>query len=596
MQLKPHQKAWNELLAHPLLGGVAAAVSVIDNRFLFFTPLPKGQAVRVMLPDRLFIDVDAKLSVAQWLGHYALGVFILASGPAKRIPVPNPLSDIAVQLAALHWWRHLRVGELPEQMNVLPDLLAWGRLPLETIVHRLRSEADNPMFADFTWCLHVNAKGQILGSFLEPEGVRSSWNKPEDIEARFAQALVDNAKRALQLQHDASHPAREGSNPNSTANIAKRWLATHYPLLGGMIVRFDIVEDTAVCRRLDISIAAIQVATNEIYINPNRALTLEQCKFVLAHEVLHAGLCHASRRQGRDAYLWNVACDFVINDWLVSMQVGSPPPDGLLFDEALRGQSADDIYIKLTQDLRVRRRLSTFRGQDVDMLDNDRFFTDQEAFCKNALLQGLVFHQANGRGGLPEGLVEDIRVLNQPPIPWQAKLAEWLQERFPLPERRRTYAKASRRQSATPDLPRPRFIEPEENQTTRTFGVIIDTSGSMSRFALGNAIGAVASYAQAQSVRQVRLVYCDATPYDEGYVDVDSLNTRVTVRGRGGTVLQPAVTHLQYQRDFPATAPILIITDGLCEDHIDITRDHAFLLPPGARLPFATRAPVFLMR
>ena len=185
--------------------------------------------------------------------------------------------------------------------------------------------------------------------------------------------------------------------------------------------------------------------------------------------------------------------------------------------------------------------------------------------------------------------------MNQPPIPWQAKLAEWIQERFPLPERKRTYARPSRRQSATPDLPRPRFVEPEDQRATRTFGVIIDTSASMRRDELGKALGAVVSYSQAQAVRQVRLVYCDATPYDEGFVAIDTLAVRTTVRGRGGTVLQPAVALLESRRDFPKDSPILIITDGMCEPQLAVTRDHAFLLVPGGRLPFVTRKPVFAM-
>lgn len=51
---------------------------------------------------------------------------------------------------------------------------------------------------------------------------------------------------------------------------------------------------------------------------------------------------------------------------------------------------------------------------------------------------------------------------------------------------------------------------------TRTYGVIIDTSGSMERADLGKALGAIVAYSQAQGVKQVRLIYCDAQPYDEG--------------------------------------------------------------------------------
>ena len=81
----------------------------------------------------------------------------------------------------------------------------------------------------------------------------------------------------------------------------------------------------------------------------------------------------------------------------------------------------------------------------------------------------------------------------------------------------------------------------------------------------------------------------------EGYVEIDSLATREAVRGRGGTVLQPALTLLEAQRDFPRDCPILVITDGLCDEALSITRDHAFVLAPGRRLPFITRKPVFHM-
>ena len=70
---------------------------------------------------------------------------------------------------------------------------------------------------------------------------------------------------------------------------------------------------------------------------------------------------------------------------------------------------------------------------------------------------------------------------------------------------------------------------------------------------------------------------------------------RATVRGRGGTVLQPAVALLESRPDFPKELPILIISDGMCEPQLTLTHDHAFLLNPGGRQPFTTRKPVFAM-
>lgn len=595
VKLKPWEEAKDQLCAHYLLGPVARELSFFAISRIRHDPLPVRAYCQIEGESRLVFNDALKLEEREWLGVFALAVLVLAVGGPRRLPVPSPLSDLAAQLAALHWWQQLKVGKLPEHFELPIEVVHWGRHPLEQIAARLQEEPPEGIL-DGVWTLTRSNEPLMLPGPRATRGWGSTL-QAIDHEQVFAQALVDNAKRALQLHGEASLRGRHGSDPNSTAARAKRWLISHYPLLGSLLTQFELVEDADVCERLDISIAAIQVATGEIYINPRRQLGLEQAKFVVAHEVLHAGLNHASRRNGRDRYLWNVACDFVINDWLVSMNVGTPPDGGLLFDEELRGWAADDIYLRLAADLRVRRRLSTLRGDDVDMLDEQagKFFTDREEFCRRALLQGLDYHQSAGRGLLPQGLVEAIRTLNQPPIPWQARLAEWIQEHCPLPERRRAWARPSRRQSATPETPRPRFVEPEDARATHTFGVIIDTSGSMQRDELGKALGAVVAYSQAQDVRQVRLVYCDAQPYDEGFVSVDSLAARVQVRGRGGTVLQPAVNLLLGCKDFPKDCPLLIITDGWCEPDLQVARDHAFLVSPGMRLPFPTRKPVFNM-
>jgi predicted metal-dependent peptidase len=596
---KPHEEAIEQLKKHYLLGPVAARCVIVPSSKVSTIHVAPGAYCRIACDENggaTIVYADAmKLDAARWLGVLSLATLVLAVGAAQRLPVPARVTDLAAQLAALHWWQQLRIGELPEHFELPPEFIQWGRNPLEDIATRLRAEPPNEVLDD-AWTLTRSAEPLLIHA-PKPRWHVVPRQKTIDLEQVFAQSLVDNAKQALQLRHDANHPLREGSNPHSNAARAKRWLITHYPLLGGLLTQFELVEDVDVCERMKISVAAIQISTGEIFINPRRALGIEEAKFVVAHEVLHAGLNHSSRRQGRDAYLWNVACDFVINDWLVGMNVGTAPTFGMLYDDELRGWSADDIYLRLAADLRVRRRLCTLRGDDVDMLDErpGKFFTDREDFCRRALMQGLDFHVQCGRGLLPEGLVEAIRTLNQPPIPWQAKLADWIAERFPLPQRRRSYARPSRRQSTTPDTPRPRFIDPEDDRATRTFGVIIDTSGSMQRDELGKALGAVVAYSQVQGVKQVRLVYCDAHPYDEGFVDIDSLASRVQVRGRGGTVLQPAVNLLQTRSDFPKDSPILIITDGLCEDDLHVARDHAFLVSPGMRLPFPTRKPVFNM-
>jgi predicted metal-dependent peptidase len=221
--------------------------------------------------------------------------------------------------------------------------------------------------------------------------------------------------------------------------------------------------------------------------------------------------------------------------------------------------------------------------------------TDLDAFYRRCLAQGLELHLTQGRGLLPAGLVEEIRALDHPPIPWDVELARWFDQRFSPVERRRSFARPSRRQASTPEIPRPRWLPVEAELEGRTFGVVLDSSGSMDRRVLGLALGAIASYAMSREVPRVRVIHCDAAAYDEGWMAPEALLDRVRVRGRGGTRLQPGLDLLGEARDFPKDGPVLVITDGAC-DRLVVRREHAFLMPAGRWLPFVPKGPVFRIR
>lgn len=285
----------------------------------------------------------------------------------------------------------------------------------------------------------------------------------------------------------------------------------------------------------------------------------------------------------------------------MEMGIGTPPAIGMLYDAALKALSAESVYDRIVTDLRRYRKLATLAGVGAcDMIErqpshSDDDWTDLDRFYREALARGMSLHVSQGRGTIPAGLIEEIRALQQPPIPWDVELAQWFDHHFPLPEKRRSYARLSRRQSATPDIPRPSWSIDPIAQAARTFGVVLDTSGSMDRALLGMALGAIASYSEVREVWSVRVVFCDAEAYDEGYLPPAQIAHSLRVKGRGGTVLQPGVDLLQTAEDFPPTAPILIITDGEC-DVIRIKREHAILTPASARLPFTPWGPVFRLR
>ncbi|WP_437064790.1 vWA domain-containing protein [Streptomyces sp. enrichment culture] len=428
----------------------------------------------------------------------------------------------------------------------------------------------------------------------------SGWGARPDWQLAFATALTRTVSTAL----DVAGGRRDSMDAEAPAprpwERALSWFVSSYPLLGGIAAGITLVADAELARAHNIAIAAVDAEAGEIYVNPPRHLDDAEWRFVLAHEMLHAALRHGDRRGTRDPYLFDVACDYVINGWLREMQVGTMP-QGVLYDPELAGLSAEEVYDRVAGDLRRARRLATLRGKGAGdvlgaPLGSPGDYVDLDGFYRRGLAQGLDLHQRQERGFLPGGLVEEIRALSHPPMPWDARLARWFDEFVPRPEPVRSYARPARRQASTPDIPRAGRYFPPEEVPRCTFGVVLDTSGSMDRTLLGKALGAIACYAEARDVPAARVVFCDAAPHDAGHLPVTEIAGRVRVHGRGGTVLQPGIDLLRRADDFPPTAPVLIITDGWCDDVLRVRREHAYLIPQGARLPFTARGPIFHVR
>ncbi|MGW4977015.1 vWA domain-containing protein [Streptomyces mirabilis] len=438
----------------------------------------------------------------------------------------------------------------------------------------------------------------------EPDQLLVPWDtwkggRAPDWQLEFAHALTRTVATAMDVAGGRRGSMRGGPTRLQPWERALSWFISSYPLLGGIAAGITLVADAELARAHDISVAAVNAEAGEIYINPLRQLEDEEWRFVLAHEMLHAALRHGDRCGPRDPYLFNIAADYVINGWLCEMQVGTMP-EGLLYDAELKDLSAEEVYDRIAKDLRRMRRLSTLRGKGAGdilgaPLGSPRDYVDLDELYRRGLSHGFDLHQQLERGYLPGGLVEEIRALDHPPLPWDARLARWFDEFVPRPEPVRTYARPSRRQASTPDIPRAGRYFPPEEIARCTFGVVLDTSGSMDRTLLGKALGAIASYAEARDVPGARVVFCDAAPYDAGYLPVTEIAGRVRVHGRGGTVLQPGIDLLHRADDFPPGAPLLVITDGWC-DVLRVRREHAYLIPQGARLPFTARGPVFRVR
>lgn len=584
------------LRQHPIFGFIDRVSSTIGQNF------SQDGFARIVVQNRYDKQPSSSIELNGWQqasgGEWAyaiaqcnLHIFLNHVDPVRS----DEAWRLACELVAVDWLKQIAIGQSIHPTSDLP-------LPAQTV-----GDIAAIFARDF---------GAARAKYGHPgtAGCEPSWIVSPDVRpftAAFRQQHSDDfangiRNAVIQAVETAGDRSRQTTrNANSLAERARRWFVANYPLLASLAATFEIVEDAELCQQMDISLAAVNTEIQRIYINPKFPWTYPQLQFVMAHELLHVGLRHEERQQGRDRFLWNIACDYVINAWLVEMGIGEMPTPALMLDLELgfEHESAEALYDRIVKDLRLMRRLKkerTLRGIGKSDMLSERppsWWTgvgcDLDTFYRRALADGLDLHMAQvKRGFLPGDLVEEIKSILQPPIPWDVKLGHWLDNYLPPIAARRSFARASRRQSSTPDIPRAVYIKPLELMAARTFGVVLDTSGSMDSGTLARGLGAIASYALSREVLQVRIIQCDAGIHDMGYVEPERLLETVEVKGRGGTILMPAIARLETTGDFPKDAPILVITDGEC-DYLSLRRAHAFLLPEGRRLPFDTRAPIF---
>jgi predicted metal-dependent peptidase len=397
-----------------------------------------------------------RLDVEEWIYVLAHCLLHLGLGHFREKPEDERAWNTACDCFVARMLARMKFGRAPGEFRLVPEFSAKDEADL---YERFRERG----IPDHLGVFGTAAPGGTDMRWLPPEKY-NPFRGHADWEERFAEGLAAAVRSAVRVAAGRESALGADDEKMTAAQRARDWFISSYPLLGALASRFKVIEDPILCARLDVSIAAVDAYLGEIYLNPAAALDEAECRFVMAHELLHVALRHAARRRGRDPFLWNAACDYVLNQWLVEMQVGVMPKLGVLYDPSLKGMSAESIYDLLVTDMRRNRKLMTLRGVGIgDMLERDHGEwwcrgdgVDLDAFYRSALAQGHRYHMEQGRGWLPADLEEEIRAIQQPEIPWDVELARWFENHFTPIEKVRSYIRPSRRQSATPDIPRPR--------------------------------------------------------------------------------------------------------------------------------------------
>ena len=560
-------RAWQDLRKHVLIGPLVqrARLKIVD-----YQPQVAAMLTTVSSVGEVYANsFSIKTTQEEWTFALAHSLLHLAFGHVK-FAGRGIVWNIACDCIVNEFLHRMRIGQQPEGFLKLPTGMPNDEDKLFAIWSRNGSPPKG------------NTTNGTAVDMIATGAAKANWH---DI---FARAIRRAAKESL------AAAAGEGAELGP-AHQARSWFIKNYPLLGAVAQHLKIVEDAKICERMGIRVAAVNPRRRELILNPGWAMEDAELRYVVAHASLHAGLMHAARRKDRDSFVWSVACDYCINGWLAKIDLLRrsciAPKEGLLLSPLYDGRPPEEIYDELIANPKLTRKLSTFAGESLpDILGMDLPSSVSDRFLLDALLRGYQIHAESGKGPLPHTLLDEIRSLEKPPLPWDVVLAKWFDEHVPPVERMRTYGRPSRRQSSTPEIARPRYVWPDEEIAQRsTLGLVIDASGALPATMLTQVLGAISTYAVSRNVQRVRMVYTGGELRDLGPIAADEMLQHRISLPRSTPLLQPAVQLLDDARDFPGDAPILLIS-GMPPDRVSTQRTHAWLIPDASRLPYKTDA------
>ena len=280
---------------------------------------------------------------------------------------------------------------------------------------------------------------------------------------------------------------------------------------------------------------------HDILYNPEflGQLSDEHLDGVMLHEVLHAALSHVHRRGRRDARLWNVSADVVVNGLVLAN--GFELPDGHVRDVPREGLSVEEVYAALLSDddsddaspdyddLLEREAEAPDGEQDGDTPGGSSMRRQRaralERHWEQVARQAAMAQRASGRGEMPLGAERAFGLEVPAAVDWRSVLWQYVSRArsdFAAFDRRFTY--------------RGLFLETLENEDLDV-DVCIDTSGSIDEQVLALFAAELDAILLAYPGVRCRLWYADAAVY--GPWELSGGDELPPPQGGGGTDFTP---------------------------------------------------------
>lgn len=337
----------------------------------------------------------------------------------------------------------------------------------------------------------------------------------------------------------------------STIDRAKTQLIVRHPFFASILLRRPIKETT------DVPTAGID-RRGTIYYNPDfvENLSVENCIFLLAHEVMHWTMQTFPRQGSRDPKGWNYATDAVNNEMLVEAGVGEFIEGGVRWHNA-QNMTAEQVYDELPKDENGKPQPGDIGGTGEDLHDTGEDGPMTEAEAKEIQAQVAVevaqaAQVAKMSGKMPGALQRLVDEILHPKTPWYTILERFMTERV---KNDYSWARPNRRHVGN-DI----YLPSLDGQGMGEVALIVDTSGSVSPRELQAFAGHINVILETCHPKQVHVVYVDTRVSHVDTYSGDELPIHINPQGGGGTDMSVGIDYVDTH--YPEAACQVLLTDG----------------------------------
>lgn len=353
---------------------------------------------------------------------------------------------------------------------------------------------------------------------------------------------------------------------------ARVGLLLRHPFFGNMATRLRITA-------ADEFIPTAAVDGRNLYFNTQffNAMDNKEIEFVIAHEILHMVFDHLTRREDRNPYLYNVACDYIVNNMLVRDRIGTKPKLVECFqDFKYDGWTSEEVYDELFENaekididqlgemLDEHFEWGEGPGSNDDSDGNTKsesqaMSESEKQRIKDEIKEAMMAAaQSAGAGNTPGEIQRLIKELTEPKMNWRQLLRQQIQSSIKSDY---TFIRPSRKGWHTGAiLPGMNFEE------TIDLCVAIDMSGSIGDTQAKDFLSEVKGIMDEYKDYKITVWCFDTKVYNEQEFSADTGDdiNEYQVMGGGGTDFMVNWTYMKEQDIQPKK--FLMFTDGYAWD------------------------------